>query len=148
MDSGSDMASSDLDILLRNFVARAQQEITATGAFYPFAAVIDSAGKGKTVEFEGGAPNPAPDDISQQLTDVLKIKIATGKIRAAGMCASMMISPPGGSSPTEAIAVFLEDIDGDALELYLPYKKADDAVQYSDWITIPAMPRFFGASPN
>lgn len=53
---------------------------------------------------------------------------AVGAIRAAGVCLDVRVVPLTSSEKSDAICAQLEHVEGDCLEVYLPYKKGGSVV--------------------
>jgi len=117
------MAHPDLDTLLNPLLSFAQQMLAKQGTFFPFGASMRSDGKIAMAAGYTGASRLEPVAIIDLLLQGFQSEAATGAIRAAGICIDMRVVPPGGTEKTDAICAQLEHVEGDCVDVYLPYKK-------------------------
>jgi hypothetical protein len=117
------MAHPDLDHLLNVALEFAQTMLKQHGEFYPFGASMRTDG---TVSMDGATTGDEKPP-TQELLDVLAASYAkranTGGLRAAAVCADVRVPPPGSETKTDAIQVELEHANGEAVTVFLPYKK-------------------------
>ena len=124
-DTASAQAQADYDTLLDAVLGFAQQLLTTSGEFYPFAAAIRTDGKAEMV-----AARPNPDDEHPRSDDVIAATIARlinqrDHIRACAIVADVRLTDVADVRLTErdAIRVDLEHAEGHALTILLPYAK-------------------------
>lgn len=117
------MAHPDLDDLLNVMVPFAQQMLAKHGEFYPFGSAINADGKVEALAAYEGDEHPPPHRLIDLLTRVIREEAAAGNIRAAAICYDVRTIPPGQSEKTDAICVSAEHQNGEAADVYLPYKK-------------------------
>jgi len=101
----------------------AQQMLAKRGSFLPFGASLTSDGEivmaTAFIRMEVSDPVTMIDLIVRGFQEVA----GNGKIRATGVCLDMRIVPPNETEKIDAICVKLEHIEGDCVDVYLPYKK-------------------------
>ncbi len=117
------MAHPDLDELLNVILPFAQQQLEKHGGFFPFGAALGSNGDVKALAGYDGDEAPGPDIVVELLFDGLRSDAASGLIRASGVCLAMTVQLPMQSKKSDAICVRLEHRDGDAVHVFLPYRK-------------------------
>jgi len=117
------VAHPDLDTLLNPLLSFAQQLLAKQGTFFPFGASMQTDGEIAMAAGYTGDLRPEPVEIIELLVQGFLEEAATGAIRAAGICIDMRVVPPGGTDKTDAICAQLEHLEGDCVDVYLPYKK-------------------------
>ena len=113
----------EMDSLLDTLLGFAKQQLEKRGEFFPFAASVDSSGALGMVAVDLGDEHPESADVIDALYGALSRSAAEGAIRAAGVCADVLVTPPGSSDKTDAIKTWLEHADSDPVEVFLPYSK-------------------------
>jgi hypothetical protein len=117
------MAHPDLDELLNMLVPFAQQMLSKHGEFFPFGSAISIEGTVEANAAYDGDENPPSEQLIELLTQGFQQKAAANKIRAAAICYDVRIVPPGQTEKTDAICVSAEHQNGEAADIYIPYKK-------------------------
>jgi hypothetical protein len=138
------MAHPDLDQILNALISFAQQMLTKRGEFYAFSFSMGLDGKIiPNVEYNGDE-HPLSQQIIDLITHTFRNSVINGEIRAAGICFDVRVIPPGQSNKTDAICAGLEHINGDAIDVYLPYKKGWlGKVTYGELFATSRTPQFF-----
>jgi hypothetical protein len=140
------LAHPDLNELLAALFPMAEEMLTKQGAFYPFAASTKTDGQITLVGAHTGAEHPASQELLDQLTGGLRQSAEAGDIRAAGLCLDVDTVPPGRSKKTDAVCARLEHVEGEAVEVYLPYRKTWlGRVEFGETFTAPGTPTVFTA---
>lgn len=116
------MAHPDIDQLLNALIPFAQQQLAKRGGFLPFGASMVIDGKIRLNAGYDGEPTTA-GSLIQLLTEAFRRDAAAGSIRAAALCFDARTIPPGQTEKTDAICVSLEHQDGEAADIFVPYKK-------------------------
>jgi hypothetical protein len=138
------MAHSDLNQLLNALLPFAQQMLVKNGEFYPFGASIGFDGKISSNVASEGDEQPPSQEIIDALTEIFRKSATNSEIKAAGICFNVRVVPPEQTEKADAICVSLEHIEGDSIELFLPYKKNWlGKVNYGELFATERMPRFF-----
>lgn len=75
---------------------------------------------GATVD---GTEHPKALDLIELLEAAFRKNAELGKIKASGICIDVRVIPPGKQDKTDAIQTNLEHIEGQAVSVFLPYKK-------------------------
>ena len=70
-----------------------------------------------------GDEHPPSQELIELLTQAYVQQAGEGSLRAAAICADSRVVPPGKSDKTDAIAVALEHQSGEAVSVFLPYRK-------------------------
>jgi hypothetical protein len=117
------MPHPDLDQLLNALLPFAQQMLAKHGEFFPFGSAMGADGKIDAHTAYDGTEPPPSQQLIDALTRIFRQQAAVGKIRAAAICCDVRIIPPGQSEKTDAICVSAEHQNGEAADVYLPYKK-------------------------
>jgi hypothetical protein len=117
------MSRPDLNELLPVLFDFAQLMLRKAGEFFPFAASMTTDGKVQSVGGYTGDEHPPSQEVIDLLIAAFQRDAAAGKIRAAGICMDVRTIPPGSNEKTDAICARLEHVDGEAVDVYLPYRK-------------------------
>ncbi len=117
------MAHPDLEELLGMLYGFAQEMLRKHGEFFPFGAVMKVDGELVGVQGHTGEEQPPSQDVIDLLQASLKDQAAKDEIRAAGICLDVMVTPPGSNEKTDALCARLEHKTGEAVEVYLPYRR-------------------------
>jgi hypothetical protein len=115
------MAHPDLDALLNALLPFAQEMLTKHGEFLPFGASISKKGDRSVAAGDAGVERPESQVVIELLID--GFRGARRKLRAAGVCYDVLAVPPGEKRKTDAICARLEHEAGEAVSVFLPYKK-------------------------
>jgi len=113
----------EMDMLLDSQLGFAQEMLSKHGEFYPFAAHVNFEGELALVSGTTGEEKPLSDDVIDVLYAGLCRQAEAGEIRAAAVCADVLVEPPGGSGKTDAIRVDIEHSHSDPVRVFLPYEK-------------------------
>ena len=117
------MNRADLDQLLNFLLPFAQQQFKKQGEFFPFGAAMTADGRIQAVDTHDGREQPPSQELIDMLIQGFQIDAAEGQLRAIGICADVLITPPGSQDKTDAVRVSLEHVEGEAVDVYLPYRK-------------------------
>ena len=93
------------------------------GEFYPFGSAMSTDGEIEAHAAYDGDEQPPSQQLIDLLTQGFRQQARSGKIRAAAICCDVRTIPPGRSEKTDAICVSAEHQNGEAADVYLPYKK-------------------------
>jgi hypothetical protein len=118
------MPHPDLEELLNALIPFAQEMLAKHGEFYPFGASVSAKGEIACVAGEMGEEQPDTKEVIDLLVKGLGDEASRGEIRAAAICYDVRIVPPEQTEQVDAIAVRTEHQNGEAIEAYLPYRKA------------------------
>ena len=120
------------------------------GEFFPFAAAISPDGQVRPLDVYAGSEHPPSQEVIQHLLVVLKQGAQKGEFRATGICSDVRVMPPGSDEETDAIHASLEHKDGEAVSVFLPYKKKLlRGFQYGELFAAPSEPNVFApAAPS
>ena len=135
-DDASQQAQDDLDGLVGAALPFAEQMLDQHGEFFPYAVALDVSGEARTVAADpGGGEQPASLDVLATLTEGLRAE--RDGLRAVALVSDVRLSD------SDAIRVELEHREGQALAVFLPYKKKRmrRGVEYSDMTAGPGAPQ-------
>jgi hypothetical protein len=113
----------EFDALLNAVFGFAREQIEGHGEFFPFAAVIAADGELRMVATHMAEERPLSQDVIDDLYRVLTPEAASGAIRAAAVCADVLVTPPGTQTKTDALRADIEHIAGYPTQVFQPYKK-------------------------
>src|SRR5688500_18754236 len=117
------MAKADLEELMNALVPFAQQMLAKAGEFYPFGVSMDVGGKIALATADTGEEKPASEQLIAMMTAGFQQGAREGRLKAAGICYDVRVTPPGSDKKTDAICAKIEHADGEALVAYVPYRK-------------------------
>ncbi len=133
----------ELDDLLDSLLTVTREQLVKHGAVLPVALVLGEDGEREMVT--AGEKGVSPADLEQLLIGSLAKRAASGKVRAVGIAVDMRLreSPIGA---TDALRVGLEHVEGDPVDVYLPYgKRRLRAPAFGELFALPRAPAVFAA---
>jgi hypothetical protein len=113
---------SDFSALLDPCIGLAKRLLKSAGAFLPFAYAVGSNGKVAQFGFDAG-PGKNGQERVDYAVNALRSLAKSKAVRATALCFDVRITPPGQRDKSDAIEVAMEDADGTALNLFVPYRK-------------------------
>jgi hypothetical protein len=139
------MAHPELDRLFDMLLPFAKTMLLDHGEFYPFGAYMSSSGE---IQWVGAKmeddDHPPSEPLIDLLTETFKNHAARGGLRAAAICYDVLTIPPGEDQKRDAICCGLEHYSGETVDVFVPYVKALDGVQYGEIFAVQRTPKFFG----
>lgn len=122
------MANADLDELLAAVLPFAHKLLSADGGFFPFAATMDAEGGMAAKSYELDEREAAPERVLYALMESVREETAEEEMRAVALCWDARIQQGENDQElTDAVAVALEHVEGEALEVFVPYGPGTDA---------------------
>jgi len=133
----------DLDALLDSLLRFAQETLRKYGEFYPFGNTMRNDGIIEMNAATTGSDRPASQELIELLISGMREKAAAREIRAAGLAYDVRVTGKDGK-PTDAIAVALEHVAGDAAVVLMPYSKGRlSGLRFGDLSARPGERRVF-----
>jgi len=125
------MAREDLDNLLSACIPFAQQMLAKHGTFFPFGCTLSPVGEISLVgcyDESGVAAEEIPALImhaesADWIIEGFRDGARAGDYKAVALCVDVQVDAPVGSGKTDAIRVSLEENDGEAVNVFLPYRR-------------------------
>lgn len=117
---------SECEDLLSTAVPFAQQVLAEHKEFLPFGVTLSEEGEIAQVGVSTEDEVPESRAVMEMIEDVLRNDAATGAIRASAIAYDVMIQPPGGDEPQDAIAVALDHRESYSVVVVFPYSFAAD----------------------
>ncbi len=84
---------------------------------------MDRAGKIVMDSAHTGDEHPPAQELIDLLVQAYAQRAESGELRAAAICADVRVAPPGKPDQTDAVSVGLEHQSGEAVTVFLPYRK-------------------------
>ena len=132
----------DFDALIETLFGFAVGMVEQHGEFYPFAAVVDASGEVGHVAADTGEEQPDSQELLSLLDDALRER-GINDVRAVGVCVDVRVAEDGASS--DAIHAHLEHVDGEAIDVFMPYtRKRFRGTQFGEIVGHPAERRILG----
>jgi hypothetical protein len=140
------MAHPDLNQLLDSSLKFAQKMLGERGGFLPFGYAMDPAGKVAMYGAATGDEHPPSRELLNLLAGAFATKAKARELRAIAICSDVLVTLPGTSEKTDAISVGLEHLNGEAVTVFLPYrKKPAGQVEYGSLCALRRDRQFFAA---
>jgi hypothetical protein len=117
------MAREDLDNLLSSCIPFAQQMLAKHGTFFPFGATMSTNGEISLAAGYDDKPGIDAQEIIELTLDGFRAGAQSGDYQAIALCVDVRVDAPDGSGKTDAIRVTLEENGGEALNVFMPYRK-------------------------
>lgn len=140
------MSRPDLDSLLNALLPFAQGMLAKHGEFYPFAATLKQSGELALEASHTGDDHSASSEVLVLLETGLRQRAQAedSVLRATGICVDARVQPPSSTEKTDAIQMKLEHVDGEAIEVFLPYRKNFlGRLKYGELFAAPGTPTVF-----
>lgn len=136
----------DKDQVLNALLPFAEQMLRRHGSFHPFAAALTRGGEVELVLLvtEAAEDHPESAALPASFQEVLRERAVRREIRACGVCADMRVTKPQTGEVTEAIGAFIEHVEDQPVEVYLPYsRKRLRGYSFRESWESPGEPRVF-----
>jgi hypothetical protein len=117
------MASAQVDTLFGAASDFAKEMLAKHKGFHPFGVSMNADGAVAMVAGYTGSEHPPAQEIISVLENAFIAEAKTGAIQAAGICLDVRVVPPGQNNKTDAICVRLSSVSGEAVEVFVPYRK-------------------------
>jgi len=140
-----DELRQDGEELLNFLVPIAFQRLEADGEFVPFGAIVLTGGGVEPVEAAPGTvATKEPDQVFAAILESIRGDAEGGKFRTAGLCADVHLVNEEDDTRTDAVRVYMERRDGEAMDVFLPYEAGPDGGLVRGQIfAVEAQPRLF-----
>jgi len=140
-----DELRQDGEELLNFLVPVAFRRLEADGAFAPFGAVVLTEGGVEPVEAIGDDPAKAePDQVFATILEAIRADAEGGKFRTAGLAADVHVVREEEDHHTDAVRIYLERRDGNAMDVFLPYSAGEEGgIVRGEIFAVEAEPRLF-----
>jgi hypothetical protein len=137
------MAHPDLEALFNTLLPFTQKLLGKHGGFNPWGAIMWASGEIQWVAADNGEEFPEAQELIDLLTEAFSRPSCRGVLRAVGMCYDVLVTPSGQAEKLDAICCRLEHVSGEAVDVFVPYRKTDEGVRYADAFTWLREPQFF-----
>ena len=117
------MASAQIEELFNAALEFAKRMLGEHHSFHPVAVSMAPDGKVAMVAGYTGSEQPPAQDVIDLLQWGLIEQAKNGAIQAAGVCLDVRTVPPGEATKSDAVCVRLATTSGEAVEVYVPYRK-------------------------
>ena len=142
----SRLAHPDLNELVNALIPFAQQMLAQRGEFVPFGAKMSAAGEVSAVAGYTGSERAPSQEVIDLLAQGCREQARRGELRATGICFDVRIVLENQTEKTDAICARLEHQTGEAVDVFLPYRKGwFGRIVYGDVIASPGKVSIFGA---
>ncbi len=143
------MAHADLDELMNAMLPLAPELLRKHGEFLPFAGSMSSSGEIAHVAGYTEDERPSSQEVINLLTGGLRKQAKSGDLRAGAICLDVRTVPPDQTDKTDAICVRLEHSNGEAVHVFLPYRKRFlGKHKFGDLFAATGERDIFGSSEN
>ncbi len=117
------MPRADLDNLLSACIPFAQQMLTKHGAFFPFGCTMTASGEINLTAGYDDKLDIGASEIADLLLEGFRAGARSGEHKAVALCVDVRVDAPDDSGKTDAIRVTLEENEGEAVNVFMPYRK-------------------------
>ena len=112
----------------------AEQMLKEHGEFLPYAGVIKADGQIEVMQFspEGSEPKTllTAKQMHQGATEMLREGAQTGDYTTTALVSNVYVVKPGTEDKVEAVAVSIDDAEGNSMEVFFPYTISEGAVGF------------------
>ena len=116
------MAHPDLNALKDALLPLAKRMLATYGEFFPYGAFMRPNGEIVDCGVQDRDEHPPSEKLLHVLTREFRRRAVNKEIRAAGICCDVKVSRPGSDVKTDAIQFRLEHVNGEAVDVFIPYK--------------------------
>lgn len=145
------MARDDINAILSQVFPFAQQCLQKNGEFYPFAVRMNANDEIIAIAASEGAEDeedPSAQEVIDMLTEMLHEAAKEDPApKAVAICFEATVSHDDNPEPHAAICVQIEDADGEALLVSLPYTRDEKGVVSCGDVAASPVDRQFYAQP-
>ena len=139
------MSRNDIETLFNSAFPMVHESLEAEGGFAPFGMALATDGEVSHLMGDLAGESLPPEEIIDLLVEGVRNEVEQGDFKAAGVCFDVRAVPPGETERVDAICAQLEDATGDAMEVFLPYRRGDDGeMEYGELFGVPCEHQFFG----
>ena len=117
------MGRENLDNLLSACIPFAQQMLGKNGTFFPFGCTMTPDGEINLSAGYDDKKNLDAQEIADLLLEGFRSGARSGEYQAVALCMDVRVDAPNGSGKTDAIRVTLEENGGEAVNVFMPYRK-------------------------
>ena len=117
------MGREHLDNLLSACIPFAQQMLAKHGSFLPFGCTMNPGGEISFAASYDDKPGVGAQEIAALLVEGFRAGAVSGEYKAIALCVDVRVDSPDGSGKTDAIRVTLEEYGGEAVNVFMPYRK-------------------------
>jgi hypothetical protein len=93
------------------------------GEFQPFGAFLNEKGEVVLLAAHDGDEHPAAKELIEVMVEAMRKDAPEKGHLAVGICFDVLVAPPKEAKKIDAIQVSIEHSDGEAVNVFLPYKK-------------------------
>jgi hypothetical protein len=141
------MSREEGNKLLNALLPFAQRMLAKHGEFHPFGAFLNQKSEVTLLAGYNGDEHPAPKDLIEMMYKTLSKEANQKGYLAVGICYDVLVTPPKEAKKTDAIQVAIEHSDGEAVNVYIPYRKNWlGKIGYGEIFASAAVPRVFKKS--
>ena len=117
------MAREDLDNLLSTCIPFAQQMLAKHGEFFPFGCTMSPTGEISLAAGYDDQPGVNAQEIIDLMLEGFRAGARSGDYKAVALCVDVRVDAPDGAGKSDAIRVTLEENGGEAINVFMPYRK-------------------------
>jgi|SRR5579883_338838 len=140
------MLHPDLEALFNTLLQETQELMSKHGGFNPWGATLSTTNQIQWIGASNGEEFPEAQELIDLLVETFQRQCPRGVLRAVGICYDVRVVPPGQSEKFEAVCCSLEHASGEAVDVFVPYKKIDEGIHYAAAFSWPREVQFFLAS--
>jgi hypothetical protein len=127
------MPNPDFQEMLDAGLPFVKRMLTEFGEFIPFGVRVPNTGRAELLAGDVGVEHPRSADVMALLEETFKRSAAKRAIRSGAICFMGRVSRPSSDSPVDAAIFRMAHVDGDMLEVFLPYTTSRrGAVSFGD----------------
>ena len=137
-------AEDDVNDLLEDLVPIVHEQLTEEGGIYPFGAALTRSGEKEVIRVADDDTD-LPENPVEDLRKAIRARIAEGGVTLVALVTDVTVDFEEGKGDEDAIHFAFEHRDGEAVEVFLPYTRTEDEIQFGEFIAQLGISRFFAA---
>jgi len=122
-------SQSDAENLLNQLVPDASESLEKEGEFPPFGAIVTGSGRLEPIvlkESPEWVRDAGPEEVFEKVIEVIRAWPVEEGVRTAAVCTDVHVVNEELGVDSDAIRVFFEREDGEAMNVFLPYTREED----------------------
>jgi hypothetical protein len=122
-------SQSDAESLLNHLVPNASESIEKEGEFPPFGAIVTGSGRLESIVLKDAPEwvrDATPEEVFDRVLEVIRAWPREEGVRTAAVCTDVHVVNEDLGVDSDAIRVFFEREDGEAMNVFLPYERGED----------------------
>ncbi len=126
------MAHAELEHLYLAMIPAVRHALEGHGGLRPFAAALGTDGRVARIEPRDGTHDGSPAAHLRAVHGAVQAYAAAEHVRAVCVCTAVTLEADDVGEAPDGVRVHLEHVDGESVDVLLPYRAGTDGVEYGE----------------